>query len=181
VLCLAGAALNARRIECGLPLQGTGARLAQRTVTATWSSPDAPLAAVRGANYDSFVCRPRLNDANWWSTLSRSTTTPRTCAGRVARGDVHSTAGIVLDELEHITFFHPFTTTLVELATCRELAPFSGPNWVPWLVREAGSGMGTSEDLVGMSPQYVRTKQHERCARARFTPLQYTLGPKYTA
>lgn len=42
------------------------------------------------------------------------------------------TAGIVLDELEHITFFYPFTTTLVELTIDREPAPFSGANSVLW-------------------------------------------------
>jgi len=67
------------------------------------------------------------------------------------------TAGIVLDDLKRISFFHPFTTTLVELTIDREPVPFRGPNRVLWFkgmpaddswrAREAARLAGADDEL----------------------------------
>ena len=271
VVRLAGAAMNARKIELDLSLQddalqsdalqddsphGDDANVAQRSVTAPWSSPDAPLVAIRGAHHSSIVTRPptelvelvadalavddaaaferwnerarvasnaalagRMDRSEWQQFVFRvrdergddvrdyyidfvyrpagkrswrqvenvrmkvhpysldpsfrcfhidltslaipegaslgvrliaSTGTRRVqYRGRAAvitmLAEVESpeetrawTARIVLDELEHITFVYPFTTTRVELTIDREPVPFSGPNSVLWFEDERG-------------------------------------------
>jgi hypothetical protein len=67
------------------------------------------------------------------------------------------TAGIVLDDLQRISFFYPFTTTLVELTIDREPVPFRGPNRVLWFkgmpaddswrAREAARLAGADDEL----------------------------------
>ena len=275
VVRLAGVALNARKIRLDLSLADDSARDQQRTVTAPWSSPDAPLVAIAGVNHSTIVSRPpdqlvelvvdalgvesddafddwkerarpitraalaRRRDRSEWQQfvfrvvdergdgvedyyidfvylpvgkrswrrvedvrmkvhpnardpsyrcfhidltslampegarlgvrLIASTGTHRVdyrghSAGITMLADVESrqetrdwTAAIVLDDLERISFFYPFTTTLVELVVDREPVPFTGPNAVLWfadhpsrdasLAREAAKEAGADDEL----------------------------------
>ncbi len=55
---LAGTALNTRKIALDLTLDADAGREAERTVTAPWSVPDAPLIALAGLNHGTILSEP---------------------------------------------------------------------------------------------------------------------------
>jgi hypothetical protein len=55
---LAGAAMNSRKITLDLTLDADGGREQERTITADWSTPDAPLVAIAGVNHGTILSAP---------------------------------------------------------------------------------------------------------------------------